>query len=88
MLLLQALQVHSFSCGWEDILRIPIRLGGHALNLFTHYDQLSEECIHEHAWTYHGNCDRQAQAAHQLFECLQVSITSKACLKVIHDPQK
>jgi len=88
MLFLQALSVRAYSSGWLDILEIPIGTTGRSLNLLTHYAQISHTQLVRHARSYHGRRDRRAQSTHQMFECIQNSISSKAHIKVMYDPAK
>jgi hypothetical protein len=74
---LEALRSRAITCGWYDtLLMVPVN--GVQLNFLDNYGTITREATNNHALTYMFHDTRAAQDSHNLFCCLESSLTASA----------
>jgi hypothetical protein len=74
---LEALRSRSIACGWYDTL-MTITIDGIPLSYIDNYGTITREAVEDHALTYMFHNSRAAQDSHNLFTCLESSLTASA----------
>ncbi len=77
---------HSMTCGWNDVLQVPIDAASPAQgtrSLLTHYGQITLEQIRAHAAGYANAQTCTAQNNFMLYTCLAASISPEAKAKAM-----
>jgi hypothetical protein len=74
---LEALRSRAITCGWyETLLMVPVN--GVPLNILDNYGTITREATNNHSLGYMFHNTRAAQDSHNLFCCLEASLTNSA----------
>jgi hypothetical protein len=75
---LEALRSRAIACGWFDtLLMVPVN--GVPLSIIDNYGTMTRAAVDTHARTYMFHNTRAAQDSHNMFTCLEASLTASAC---------
>ena len=80
-LFLAQLEDRATAMGWSSICEVPDD-GKVLRSIFTHFGQLTEENMEEHAAQYMGLEDKRKQLAVQMATCILNSLTDEALIEI------
>lgn len=90
---LQVIRNRSAACGWIDIFTINIGQDDQGndvdRDLLTHYGEITLDDVRANAIAdYMGMMERNAQVSHQIFQCLQASITENVAKRLVTEADR